>query len=77
MRQPAPELRRLGSRVRDYRRSLGWSQARLSEECGLHFTYISHIELGIRNPTLLIVHRLADALGVPVAELVMEVGWRY
>lgn len=33
-----------GSTVRDRRKKLGWSQQRLAEEAGMHFTYVGGIE---------------------------------
>jgi transcriptional regulator with XRE-family HTH domain len=58
-----------GQNVRLTREKNGWSQDRLSEESDLHRTYISGIERGVRNPTITIVQKLAQALGVSVADL--------
>jgi transcriptional regulator with XRE-family HTH domain len=55
--------------VRHLRDKRGWSQEELAEKSGLHRTYISGIERGVRNPTLSIIDRLAKALGVPASEL--------
>ena len=63
---------RLGINVRILRESKGWSQERLSEESGLHRTYISGIERGIRNPTVSIVDQIAKALEVTVPSLFKE-----
>lgn len=52
-----------GERVRGLREERGWSQEALAERAGLHFTYVSQIERGTRNPTLTVVARLAAALG--------------
>jgi transcriptional regulator with XRE-family HTH domain len=59
----------LGVNVRQVREVRGWSQDKLSEESGLHRTYISGIERGVRNPTVTIVQQLATALGIAVAAL--------
>ena len=56
--------RQLGRNVRRLREELGWSQEELAFESGLHRTYISGVERGVRNPTVLIVHELAQALRV-------------
>lgn len=52
----------LGSNVRAAREALGWSQDKLAAETGLHRTYLSGIERGVRNPTIEIVSSLAKAL---------------
>ena len=52
------------------RRSLGWSQERLAQECGLHRTYIGGIERGERNVSIDNIERIAQALRVTLAELV-------
>tara|TARA_R110002072_G_scaffold64877_2_gene161037 strand:+ start:166 stop:375 length:210 start_codon:yes stop_codon:yes gene_type:complete len=57
--------RRLGLKVKRLRLEKGWSQEELAFESGLHRTYISGIERGVRNPTVTMVDRLATTLGVP------------
>ena len=61
--------RQLGLNVQKLRRAKGWSQEELAFESGLHRTYISGIERGVRNPTITIVERLAETLGVPPSSL--------
>ena len=66
------EIRRLvGQNVRRIRKDRGWSQEELAFESGLHRTYISGIERGARNPTILILARLAETLQVTVDQLVL------
>jgi transcriptional regulator with XRE-family HTH domain len=61
------DLRRLlGQNVRLFRTRLGISQEELAFRSGLHRTYVSGVERGIRNPTVMIIARLAKALGVDV-----------
>ncbi len=59
----------VGLNVQRLRREKGWSQEDLAFESGLHRTYVSGIERGVRNPTLLILDKLAKTLGVAPAEL--------
>ncbi|HVF74599.1 MAG TPA: helix-turn-helix transcriptional regulator [Acidimicrobiales bacterium] len=65
----AAVLRRFGEQVRVARRALGWSQERLADECGLHWSYIGQIERGKRNVGLLNIVRVAKALDVSPAAL--------
>jgi transcriptional regulator with XRE-family HTH domain len=58
-----------GKNVRLAREKKSWSQDRLSEQSGLHRTYISGIERGVRNPTIEIVQQIAIALDVDVPDL--------
>jgi transcriptional regulator with XRE-family HTH domain len=62
----------LAHNLRALRKSLGWSQEKMAEECGLHRTYIGAIERGERNVTLDTLKQMADALGVTSAELITE-----
>jgi transcriptional regulator with XRE-family HTH domain len=61
--------RRVGLNLKKYRRAAGFSQEGLALECGLHRTYVSGVERGIRNPTVVALEKLAMPLGVPVWRL--------
>ena len=62
----------LGRNVRNCRGRLGWSQEKLAELAGLHRTYVSGVERGVRNPTVTIINLLAQALKVHPAELLQD-----
>ncbi len=64
--------RRVGINVRRIREERGDSQEELAFECGLHRTYISGVERGTRNPTVLVLDRIASGLEVPAARLLDE-----
>jgi len=57
-------LKKFGEKVRELRMKKGLSQEELAELSGLHRTYISSLELGKRNVSLINIHALAKALGV-------------
>lgn len=63
----------LGANVRRLREARNWSQDQLSEVSGLHRTYLSGIERGVRNPTISIVGRLAKALDIPPETLLESI----
>jgi transcriptional regulator with XRE-family HTH domain len=58
-----------GERVRVRRNALGWSQERLAEEAGLHWTYVGSVERGQRNISLKNIVILAAALQIDPAKL--------
>jgi len=60
---------RFGKRLRELRQRKGLSQERLAELAGLHRTYVSGVERGERNISLLNIERLAIALGVEMSDL--------
>lgn len=64
--------RQVGLNVRHIRKERGWSQEALAFESGLDRTYISGVERGVRNPTVLVLYELAQALRVPAARLLEE-----
>ena len=67
---------RFGVRLRQVRQDRGISQERLAELAGLHRTYVSSIERGERNVSLVNIERLAEALGVTMGELMPDQGKR-
>ncbi len=62
---------RVGINLRKFRRERGLSQEKLAFECGLHRTYISGVERGVRNPTVLVLEAIAKALEIP-SSLLLE-----
>ena len=62
-------LIRFGQNLRKIRERVGISQEKLAELAGLHRTYVSSVERGERNISLLNIDRLAKALAVPMAKL--------
>lgn len=61
--------RRLARNLVRLRGERGWSQEDLAEETGLHRTYVSGLERAVRNPTILVLERVAKALKVKAGEL--------
>ena len=49
------------------------SQEALAEACGCDRTYPSLLERGLRTPTITLMFRLADAIGVAPSEVVARV----
>ena len=62
----------LGQAIRSQREQLGLSQENLAEQCGFDRTYISMLERGKRNLSLLNLLKLAKGLQTSVSTL-MEV----
>jgi transcriptional regulator with XRE-family HTH domain len=63
----------LGRAVHRHRIALGISQEDFADQVGLDRTYVSGIERGIRNPTLLVLLRLSQVLQIPVSHLLDDV----
>lgn len=61
----------LASNLVRLRTEKGWSQEALAFECGLHRTFVAHVERRARNISLDNIERLAVALEVPVHVLLM------
>lgn len=62
--------KRLGAAIRRQRVKAGLSQEELAEQAGLHTTYISMVERGIRNPTVDVAARIAKALRISLPRLI-------
>ena len=62
-------LERFGLHMRKVRTKAGVSQEKLAELAGLHRTYVSSVERGKRNISLLSIDKLASALDVSLREM--------
>lgn len=65
---------KFGQRIKEIRQSKGISQEELAIRARLHRTYISSIELGKRNISLLNIEKLADALDCSISDFFNEKG---
>ena len=64
------DMRKLAGRnVRRVRQEKGMTQEQLAEVSGFSQQYISGLEQGRRNPTVVTVYELATALGVNYLDL--------
>jgi transcriptional regulator with XRE-family HTH domain len=63
---------RIGLNVQRLRRAKEWSQEELSARAGVHQTYLSGVERGKRNASVLVLERIAKALGVDVVDLLAK-----
>jgi transcriptional regulator with XRE-family HTH domain len=65
------DMRKLvGENTARIRKEKGLTQEALAEKSGLSQQYISGLENGQRNPTIVTLYELANALGVSHVELV-------
>jgi|SRR5262249_21760288 len=69
VRTADPLLRTIGLTIRSLRRERGLSQESLAELAEIDRSYMSSVERGLRNVSVLNVARIAAALDVPVRDL--------
>ena len=62
-------LIQFGNKLRELRMAQKLSQTALAEKSGLHANYIGMVERGERNPSLININKLAEALNVSLCEL--------
>ena len=67
-----PLSSRFGDLIRRLRLEAALSQEDLAAAAGLHSTYVSLLERGLRVPSLLVVEQLAGALSKSLSELMLE-----
>lgn len=59
----------LGTNIRRYREAKGLTQEQVAFEARIDLTYMGGIERGRRNPSLLVMARIAAALEVELVQL--------
>jgi transcriptional regulator with XRE-family HTH domain len=63
----------LGLEIQRCRIEKGWSQEYLAEVAGLHRTYISQLERGLKSPTVRVLSQISTAFGLRMSELLEAV----
>jgi transcriptional regulator with XRE-family HTH domain len=64
---------RFGRAIRRIREEQGINQEEAAERCGLHRTYYSGIERGVRNVSLMNIERVAKGLKTAMPEIFRRV----
>ncbi len=65
-------LRRLGERVRTLRNQRGMSRKVLARHAKVSERYLAQLEAGLGNCSIVLLRRIARAIGLPVTQLVSE-----
>lgn len=60
---------RVSRNIQRIRREKDLSQEEVAHRADVHQTYLSGVETGKRNPSILVVERIAKALGVDISEI--------
>lgn len=68
-KQFSTQLQRFGGAIRILRQEQGLSQEAFADLCNLDRTYIGGVERGERNVSFVNIHKIANALNVPVSAL--------
>jgi len=69
LKQDKALLKKVGTRIKDYRIKSGLSQEKLAFAGGLDRTYIGSVERGERNISIINLSKIAKALNVPISDL--------
>ena len=62
-----------GEEISHLRKNRGFSQEELGFQAGVHRTYVSQIERGLKSPTLTVILKLTQALSCSAGQLVSQV----
>lgn len=62
----------LANNIVYFRIQNNWSQEEFAEELGTTVTYVSNLENGHRNTRIDFIENIADVLGVPIDQLLVE-----
>src|SRR5450631_4893838 len=69
VRRPTPEdeayLRILADRIRDGRAQRGMTRNALAADSGVSLRFLAQLESGQGNPSILVLRRIASAMGFP------------
>jgi transcriptional regulator with XRE-family HTH domain len=69
---PSPTSEQVGRVVRARREARGDSQETVADAAEISRYYFSEIELGVRNPTLFVLARIAQALDIELSDIIRQ-----
>lgn len=62
-------LKKLGQKLKFYRKNADFTQEYLAEQVGVHPTYIGKLESGKNNPSFMLLYKMSNALSISLKEL--------
>ena len=68
-----PTLLAIGKNLRRIRKEVGFSQEGVALDADIDRTYVSQIERGIANPSILVLKKITDCLKVGLSDLTVGV----
>lgn len=69
------DYERIGIRIRQARKTKGWSQKELADKCGVSLSFLGHIERGTRIMSLNTFVNLCAALHMGAGELLWGIAY--
>ena len=65
-------LKQIGARIKEARTTVGLSQQAVADAAGINREYLSRVERGTENVSILTLARIAEALDTPIRNLLCE-----
>ncbi len=62
----------LGQVIAAERKRSGLTQETLADACGIHTTYVSQLERGLKSPTVRVLRQIAKALNASTSDLLAK-----
>ncbi len=64
---------KIGKRIRELRKETGLSQEKFAAKIGMDRTYYASVELGKRNISIINLEKIAQGLGVSLADMFLGI----
>lgn len=70
-------MRDVGKRIKERRKQMGLTQMDIQKSCGIQTGALSHIEQGLRTPSITLFYKLATVLQIDMTELLTGNTYEY
>lgn len=68
----AIRYKKLGNKIRYYRKNRDFEQVDFAQKIGITLQYLSKIECGYAKPSMDLLFRISECLGVDITEIMKE-----